>query len=118
MRTALRPLAARWKSVELFVPSCIAVGIEILHRVAEATWTRAVYHHYANVALSSPLLHSLPKEYPAAALAIFLFPLLLPIPYLAGFIVITAVATVALLLCSDGLPAYPGLDPPHGYLPS
>ncbi len=68
----------------------------------------AVYHRYANEALTSPLLHSLPKEYPAAALAIYLLPLLLPVKYLIAFALIAALGTIALVLCSDGLPAHPG----------
>ncbi len=68
----------------------------------------ALYHRYANEALTSPLLHSFPKEYPAAALAIYMLPLLLPIKYLITFALIAALGTIALVLCSDGLPAHPG----------
>lgn len=107
VRTALRPLVGRWRGVELIVPLLIVLSTRMFI-VAPSVPDTGVYHRYANLALNSPLLHSLPKEYPAAALAIFLFPLLLPVPYLAGFMLITAVATVALLLCSDGLPTYPG----------
>jgi hypothetical protein len=114
VRAALKPLAARWRSVELIVPLLVVLGTEILIVVPSVPDT-GVYHRYAHLALNSPLLHSLPKEYPAVALAIFLFPLLLPIPYLAGFILLTAVATVALLLCSDGLPAYPGWNRRTGF---
>jgi hypothetical protein len=67
-----------------------------------------IYHHYVNQALASPLFHILPKEYPAPALALYLVPLLLPLPYIAGFAVLAVVATMSLLLCSDGLPAFPG----------
>ncbi len=45
----------------------------------------ALYDHYANAALASPLLHSMPREYPALALAIFLAPLAVPVPYALGF---------------------------------
>jgi hypothetical protein len=67
-----------------------------------------IYHHYATQALASPLLHTLPKEYPPIALVLFLAPMLLPLPYTAAFAVLAALATVVLLLCSDGLAAFPG----------
>ncbi len=66
-----------------------------------------LYEHYARAALASPLFHSLPKEYPAASLAIFLVPLALPVPYVVGFALLAIGGVVALLLCSDGLSAYP-----------
>jgi hypothetical protein len=90
--------------VSLLVPVLVAVGIDSAIVFSSDT---PIYHRYANAALASPLLHSLPKEYPAAALAIYLLPLLFPIPYLVGFGLLAAVATVALVLSSDGLPAYP-----------
>ena len=68
----------------------------------------SLYEHYARAALSSPLFHSMPVEYPAAALAIYLVPLTLPVPYALGFALLAAIAGIALVLSSDGLPQYPG----------
>jgi hypothetical protein len=85
----------------------IAVAMDLALVLPSASDT-ALYHRYANEALASPLLHSLPKEYPAAALAIYSLPLLLPIKYLIAFALIAALGTIALVLCSDGLPAHPG----------
>lgn len=67
-----------------------------------------LYEHYARLATAPPVLHSFPVEYPAAALALFLAPLGLPLPYGAGFALIVAVAVVMLVLSSDGLPGQPG----------
>ena len=68
----------------------------------------SLYEHYARAALSSPMLHSMPVEYPAAALAIYVLPLALPVPYAMGFALLAALAGVALVLSSDGFPEYPG----------
>jgi hypothetical protein len=68
----------------------------------------ALYDHYANAALASPLLHSMPREYPALALAIFLAPLAVPVPYALGFSLLAALAGIVLVLSSDGLAEYPG----------
>ena len=68
----------------------------------------ALYERYAHAALRSPLFHALPKEYPAAATALFLAPLALPFPYAFGFAFLAAVGAVVLVLSSDGLAACPG----------
>ncbi len=68
----------------------------------------ALYEHYANAALRSPLFHSLPREYPAPAIALFLAPLTLPFSYSLGFGLLAAAGAVALVLSSDGLAEYPG----------
>ena len=67
-----------------------------------------LYNHYANAALGSPLFHSLPREYPALATALFLAPLALPFPYPLGFALLAAAGAVVLVLSSEGLSAYPG----------
>jgi hypothetical protein len=67
------------------------------------------YHQYAHVALQSPLLHHLPKEYPAPALAIFLLPLLLPFGYQLSFAVFVGIVLV-LLLMSYHTSGVPGMD--------
>jgi len=107
VRTKWRALAGRWQGVAFLLPVLFAVGIDLAFLLPVATDT-GIYHRYAHEALSSPLLHSLPKEYPAAALAIYLLPLLLPVKYLIGFVLIAALGTTALVLCSDGLPTHPG----------
>jgi hypothetical protein len=107
IRTTWRAMAGRWQPVAFLLPVLIAVGIDMAVVLPSASDT-GVYQRYAHAALNSPLLHSLPKEYPAAALAIYLLPLLLPVKYLITFAVITALGTVALVLCSDGLAAHPG----------
>ena len=55
------------------------------------------------------MFHALPREYPAAATALFLAPLALPLPYALGFALVAAGGVVVLVLSSDGLAAYPGL---------
>src|SRR5271157_296524 len=107
MRTKWRAVAGRWQGVVFLLPVLIAVAMDFAVLLPSASDT-AVYHRYANAALASPLLHSLPKEYPAAALAIYFLPLLLPVKYLIAFALIAALGTIALVLCSDGLPAHPG----------
>jgi hypothetical protein len=107
LRANWRAVAGRWQGVAFLLPVLIIVATDFAIFVPSASDT-AVYHRYANEALASPLLHSLPKEYPAAALAIYMIPLLLPVKYLITFALIAALGTTALVLCSDGLPAYPG----------
>ena len=107
MRTKWRAVAGRWQGVALLLPVLFAIGMDFAISVPNASDT-ALYHRYATEALTSPLLHSFPKEYPAAALAIYMLPLLLPIKYLITCALIAALGTIALVLCSDGLPAHPG----------
>ncbi len=92
-------------------------AVKVLVPVLVADW-----HHLALVlpsdahstsslpaaAFVSPLFHSLPKEYPAVSLAVYLVPLLIPLPYQLSFTLLVAVTTVALLLSSDGLDRFPG----------
>ena len=54
------------------------------------------------------MFHSLPREYPAPATALFLAPLALPFSYALGFALLAAAGAVALVLSSDGLAEYPG----------
>ncbi len=103
--TLLRHVEPRWKGIAILAPVLVALGMDFaLSLQSDAT----IYHHYVNQALASPLLHILPKEYPAPALALYFVPLLLPLPYVAAFAVLAVGATMALLLSSDGLPAFPG----------
>ena len=107
LRTKWRAVAGRWQGVAILLPALIAIAMDLTVIIPSLSDT-PIYHRYANEALASPLLHSLPKEYPAAALAVYLLPLLLPFKYLIAFALIAALGTVALVLCSDGLPAHPG----------
>ena len=66
-----------------------------------------LYAHYASLALRSPALHLLPKEYPGPSIGLFLLPKLLPLPYVLGFSVLAELALFSLLVSSDGLPELP-----------
>jgi len=55
------------------------------------------YERYAHAALHAPLLHRLPTEYPAPALAVFLLPLLLPLSYSWAFAVLAGIAILVLV---------------------
>ena len=54
------------------------------------------YLTYAHAALRLPILHALPKEYPAPALLVFLVPLLIPLGYPWAFAILVGVALAAL----------------------
>ena len=98
-------VARRWRGIAVLTPVLIALCMDLaLSMPSDVT----IYHHYVHQALTSPLFHTLPKEYPPAALVLFMLPLLAPVKYAVGFAVLAIVATLALLLCSDGLPAFPG----------
>jgi len=55
------------------------------------------YERYAHAALHTPLLHRLPMEYPAPALAVFLLPLLLPFSYAWAFAALVGIVLVVLV---------------------
>src|SRR5579864_5324596 len=67
------------------------------------------YMQYAHGALHAPLFHRLPNEYPAPALAVFLLPLLVPIPYPWAFALLAGVALVVLVTSYEGS-GIPGWD--------
>jgi len=67
------------------------------------------YERYARVAIHSPLLHHLPNEYPAPALAVFLLPLILPFAYPWAFAVFVGVVLL-LLTTSFETSGVPGID--------
>jgi hypothetical protein len=69
----------------------------------------AEYDIYAHAALQAPLLHRLPLEYPAPALAIFMAPLLLVFSYPWAFAVVAGVVLVALVTSYEGS-GLPGMD--------
>lgn len=56
------------------------------------------YDHYAHAVLRLPFLHSLPKEYPFPAVAIFLAPLVLPILYRWAFAIPVGIVLLALFV--------------------
>ncbi len=57
----------------------------------------AEYHAYALQALTPPIFHQWPQEYPALAQFVFLFPLLLPGSYRISFAGVTLAALAGLL---------------------
>jgi hypothetical protein len=67
------------------------------------------YERYAHAALRPPLLHHLPLEYPAPALAVFLLPLVLPVAYPWAFALVAGVALVVLATSYEGS-GVPGWD--------
>jgi hypothetical protein len=60
------------------------------------------YQKYAHAALHTPLFHRFPLEYPAPALVVFLFPLLLPLSYPWAFTVFVGIALVVLVTSYEG----------------
>ena len=78
-------VAQRWRGITILAPVLVAAGMDFAFSLQSDA---AIYHHYANQALATPLFHILPKEYPAGALALFLTPLLLPVSYIAVFAVL------------------------------
>lgn len=56
------------------------------------------YKAYALSAFHDPILHHLPKEYPAPALALFVLPLVLPFAYQWVFAVLVGLAMIGLLV--------------------
>jgi hypothetical protein len=103
---------ARWRGSRGPIVLLVVVGVVMAAASRKVTSSFsadvALYEHYANAALSSPLFHSMPHEYPAAALGIFLAPMAFPLPYALAFALIAAIGGLALVLSSDGLPQYPG----------
>lgn len=108
----LARLGVRWRSAGGMILILLAGGI--LFAAGSRTLTvsyspdLALFERYTNAVLTSPLFHSLPREYPAPATAIFLAPVIFPIPYALGFSLLAGAAGVALVLSSDGLGEYPG----------
>jgi len=101
-----RRVASRLKGSLFFLPPLVVTSL-VLASIPNRSDV-ALYHHYASEALATPLLHTLPNEYPALSLIIFLIPQALPLAYWLGFGLLTAAACVALVLSSDGLERYPG----------
>jgi hypothetical protein len=99
----------RWRGARRPIVLLVVVGVvwAAASRKGAASDV-ALYEHYARAALSSPWFHSMPREYPASALGIFLAPMALPVPYALGFVLLAAVGGLALVLSSDGLARYPG----------
>jgi hypothetical protein len=103
--SALRGLAGRLRACGPALPALLAASALLAGR----DWSPdlSVYERYAREAVASGL-HSLPVEYPFSALAVFLPPLFVPLPYAAAFGLLAAAAVVALVTLSDGLPEHPG----------
>jgi hypothetical protein len=103
-----RSLRHQWRAVILpalllWILAAI-VSTAFLH-----TFDLSEYARYAHAALRAPLLHRLPLEYPAPALAIFLLPLLLPLPYTWAFAVFAGIALILLVASYEGS-GVPGMD--------
>ena len=78
----LSRVARRWRDAKLVILALVASGFVVA--LGFRSPDVSLYEHYARAALSSPLFHSLPKEYPASSLGIFAVPLVFPVPYASG----------------------------------
>ncbi len=83
--------AAVWLTFAAF--SIVAVWIAM----AIPQYDVSEYHQYALLAMTPPILHHWPREYPALSQLVFLLPLLLPFSYRFSFAILT-IAALALLL--------------------
>ncbi len=99
-------IVRRWQGGELFLPLLVAVGL-LLAAMAKSSDV-ALYERYARQAVATPMLHVLPKEYPALSLVVFLLPKALPLVYWLGFGLMAGAACMALAGSSDGLEEHPG----------
>lgn len=104
---------SRWHRIDgrlhesrFLLAALLAVGI--VWSIAIRTSDVALYQRYAREALTSPPFHSLPREYPALSLLVFLLPQVVPSAYFALFALFAAVAGTAVVLSSDGLRDHPG----------
>lgn len=102
----LRPIGHRLQGA-LFVTLALALAGGIFAVGLRATDV-GLYQRYAKAALSVPLLHSLPKEYPALSVVVFLVPQLVAPAYPVAFGLLAGLATVGLVVSSDGLAEFPG----------
>lgn len=101
-------LVRRWREAELLLFALMGAGVVLAVTSHATDADLKLYQHYAKVALSAPLLHSLPREYPALSLAIFLVPEMLSSAYPFVFALLAAAAGLALVLSSDGLERFAG----------
>lgn len=99
-------VAKRWGSAWAIIVGLVAAGVLLAVGLHGSDVT--LYEHYAKAAMAAPLFHSLPREYPAASLAVFLAPEVLHLSYAVGFALLAAAAGVALALSSEGLREHPG----------
>ncbi len=94
-------LRGQWRPVVvpgLFVWALATVVTATLLHPGDVT----EYSTYAHAALTAPMFHHLPSEYPAPALVIFLLPLLIPLAYPWAFAVLAGMALVALVTSYQG----------------
>jgi len=104
-RGVIRGAATRLRGAGLPMVLFVFLGVDAAMLLPSDA---SIYHRFASHALASPLLRTLPREYPAASVGIFVLPLLLPLPYNLSFTVVAVVASLALLASSDGLATCPG----------
>lgn len=106
VKTTEAAVKRRWHEVELLLVSLLVAGVIV--GVGMHPKDLSLYQHYARLALRRPLFRSLPKEYPALALLIFLVPRILPVFYPVVFAVVAAGVGVVLVLSTDGVERWPG----------
>lgn len=99
-------VACRWQEVQVLLAALVFSGLVV--GVGMRPYDVWLYQHYARAALNSPLFHSLPREYPALSLVVFLLPQVLPFAYPVLFGLLAAAATAALVLLTDGVDGVPG----------
>ena len=103
---------ARWRGTSGPIGLLLVAGVVLAAGSRDLTISYspdlALYERYARAAISWPWFHSMPREYPALALGLFVAPLAIPLSYALGFSLLTAGAGIALVLCADGLAEYPG----------
>jgi hypothetical protein len=105
LQPRLSRVASRWQGASFLICALVGLGVALSFAVSPGDTT--IYERYAREALSSPL-RSLPKEYPAASLVIFVIPLAFPVPYFVGFALLAGACGLVMALSSDGLPGFPG----------
>ena len=103
-----RTLTEQWRPVVLpalvlwFLSAVVSITLLNPYDVGE-------YARYAHGALSAPIFHRFPLEYPAPALVVFIAPLALGLSYPWAFAVVMAVVLVALVTAYEGS-GVPGWD--------
>ncbi len=104
----LSRVAHRWRDAKLVILALVASGFVVA--LGFRSPDVSLYEHYARAALSSPLFHSLPKEYPASSLGIFADRWCSPYPTLLGFALLQSAPLSLWRYAATGL-ELPGLVP-------
>ena len=93
-----RGLRGSWRPVVLPAVMVFVLAGFLTGALNLSTGDVSEYHRYAVSALHGPFLRRLPLEYPPPALAVFLLPMLLPLPYTWAYAVIAGTVMVALVV--------------------